>query len=302
MPSQSDNLQHHSLSEETSWALVANLPSWIDHLSIREIPNPFAKSKQLFLARTSAKESVVIAKFEASTRRYENEKSCLLAHDGRAAPRLLHFDDDNCVLIMEYILGARLSDLDPETDLVARCFAIYASCTTLESNKPHIRHLELLGRLHPLVLAMLSSSERRNLPRLMNLLSSATQIPCHRDFHPRNIMVSERGDIFLIDFESYGNDNPAIDVARMCFNSSFAFSFHTRLGLTAKFRDCLRRKSGFGFQDVELVAGIYFAALTDANISVVRREREISVATKAPGSVPLAAARALAAHTNCVLQ
>ena len=251
------------------------------------------------MARTTTEKAVVIMKYESSGHSYSKEKKCLLTLAGRAAPRVLHFDDDNCILITDFLSGALLSDIDPEIDLIARCFEIYAGCTNLESDERNIRHLDLLRKLHPLVLVTLSSTERRNLPRLMNLLSSPAQIPCHRDFHPRNIIVSEHGGIFVIDFEQYGNDNPALDVARMCFNSSLRFSFDTRVDLAAKFRDCLRRKIGLTFQDIELVAATYFRALTNANQSLVMKGREISVA---PVSVSLAAARALAEHTNCMMQ
>jgi len=255
------------------------LPPWIDLSSIKEIPVGLS-SKQIFRAQTQTQESVLIAKYEAARRMYEKEKMCLVALAGKGAPRLFYHDDNNGLLIRAYIAGTPLADMGPEPDLIARCFDVYTSCANLEVDAENRRHMELLGRLHPAVISVLSSLERRNLPRLLKLLSSSPQIPCHRDFHPRNIIVSEEGKPFLIDFEYYGYDNPAIDAARMCFNSSLSLPFDTRLDLTNRFLKHLQETISFSFQDVELVAGAYFRALTDMTVVIARQEREIGVAAE----------------------
>src|SRR4051794_37407903 len=87
--SRSGDQQHPTLLQKASGAVVSDLalPSWIDYSSVQEISNPFAKRKQLFLVRTSIGEKAFIMRFKAGTRRYENEKRCLLELDGRTAPR-----------------------------------------------------------------------------------------------------------------------------------------------------------------------------------------------------------------------
>src|SRR6266478_4022811 len=111
-----------------------NLPPWIDLFSIEEFLIGRAGSKKgVFLAKTLTQETVLIAKYEAATRRYEREKRYLSILDGKGAPRLLYHDDSSTLLIRAYVEGAPLADLGSEADLVARCFDVYTRCTNLES-------------------------------------------------------------------------------------------------------------------------------------------------------------------------
>jgi hypothetical protein len=42
--------------------------------------------------------------------------------------------------------------------------------------------------------------------------------PCHRDFHPGNVVRDSAGSLRLVDLEDYGVDTPYVDIARMSFH------------------------------------------------------------------------------------
>ena len=159
----------------------------------------------------------------------------------------------------DYIVGTPLANLNASTDLMERCFQAYADTTNLLPYPRRTNHRAWINYIGMSVLAILSSTERRNLPVMFELLTSA-QVPCHRDFQPENIIVLEGGTPVIIDFEYYANDNPSIDLAQFCLSSSLSLSIEARLDLLTRFRECLKQK-GIVLENRDLVAGAYFWAL-----------------------------------------
>src|SRR5712691_1170368 len=90
-----------------------HLPHWIDRFSIKEIPVGLS-SKGIFRAQTLTQEAVLITKYEAAKRMYEKEKRCLVALEGKGAPRLLYHEDNDGLLIRAYVIGTPLADVGPE--------------------------------------------------------------------------------------------------------------------------------------------------------------------------------------------
>jgi len=80
---------------------------------------------------------------------------------------------------------------------------------------------------------------------MLKSIAGTLHLPCHRDFHPGNILVNERNVCKLIDYEWYGVDSPVIDVARFCFNPILNESFENRCVLTKEFCEIITEKTQY---------------------------------------------------------
>ena len=242
--------------------LDIELPPWVSLSSIREIKHPFKNSRANFVAATSDNADILISRFSPDHKgAYDNEKYCLISLAGTCAPRLLHSIDKANLLVREYILGEPLATVAASDGLLEQCIGLYVNTLDLRPRVPNRNALRSLAEIHVEALRLLDSSERRALHSLFRKLAFGPQVPCHRDFRPENVIVSGANIPFVIDFDFYGMDSPAVDVARFCLNPSLTMSMTKRMNLTKTFCDVLQRTARIDVQPDELIAGAYFWAI-----------------------------------------
>lgn len=123
--------------------------------------------------------------------------------------------DGRQAIIMEYIEGKSMFHkmFEPDADLIqlANDFALLHykihECRniSLESNKTRLeKHIAYSDELEPDTLDKVQ--------RLLDTLPNGNSL-CHNDFHPDNIIVSEKG-LYIIDWSDASCGDPLADVAR----------------------------------------------------------------------------------------
>lgn len=123
--------------------------------------------------------------------------------------------DGRQAIIMEYIKGKSMFHkmFEPDTDLIqlandfAQLHYTIHKCKDipLESDKIRLKkHISYSDELEPCILDKVL--------KLLDTLPDGNSL-CHNDFHPDNIIVSEKG-LYLIDWSDSSCGDPLADVAR----------------------------------------------------------------------------------------
>jgi len=156
-------------------------------------------------------------------------------------PRLHHVDPDSRILVTGFIDGGRLSELTGATlrTTLERIPALYGTLTTgpTVAAPPHEKYLSAWNEVQP-------RSAHLGLPSPAQVLQITSQLPAmtvHGDFQPSNILVDAQR-LVAVDFESYGPDIPALDVARLAYNPLLDVDLPERDALAQQMLDDLHTR------------------------------------------------------------
>jgi aminoglycoside/choline kinase family phosphotransferase len=216
----------------------------VAHASIEPHPGDVSARRYARLASTSGETTVLAlyppALVEAGDRFARS--SAVLSAAGVRVPRLLEWDPDGGIMWLEDVGDRSLYDMaragaavDAERrralDLLAKVTALDAR-SVAELNPPLDAPLlrRELDQSWRLVLApreltgegAVSETLRRALGLLCDALGAASPRPCHRDFMARNLMLTEDGEIVVLDHQDLRLGPPWYDVASLLNDSVYA--------------------------------------------------------------------------------
>ncbi|GAA3674673.1 hypothetical protein GCM10022376_12560 [Yimella lutea] len=76
-------------------------------------------------------------------------------------------------------------------------------------------------------LARSATSELPGAATVLDILSDLPGVATHGDVQPNNVLADDR-DVYVVDYESYGPNLPAIDIARFACNPAFHMTHDQR--------------------------------------------------------------------------
>lgn len=178
-------------------------------------------STRVFSILTKSKHKMVLRVLpkRQSSQDFSKEISASMANARKlTAPEIFYFDKEHGVLVMDYLEGNVLREsiyTDTETKVVnlAKLLKRSHSVTGHE-----LESYNIFQRIYDTVDGMSSMLPNR----LEKLIEAVKQIekkpnvhpeaPCHNDLNPNNIMESQ-GQLWLIDWEMAGQNDPFYDLA-----------------------------------------------------------------------------------------
>lgn len=215
-------------------------------------------------------------------------------HRTGIAPRLVHVDEAARLLVTEAAPCTRLSDLG--APLIRRHLAhvpaIYTALVGLRSLRPSRNHARRLVKHHAMIA---SSPEAEGLPApsvVIQIVEGMAEMPVHGDFQPANLLA-DAATLRVVDFESYGPDVPAVDVARIAYNPLLPLDAYERSDLAAEMLYGLSCQWGVATSSREFAAACVYWAVTCAGYFrkvVAAHGREGAL----PAEAPVLATRPLA--------
>jgi len=110
-------------------------------------------------------------------------------------------------------------------------------------------------------------SDTARLPRpevVLSLLDAMPSFPTHGDFQPSNVLAGS-GSLLAIDFESYGWDIPALDVARTAYNPLLPLTVTERMELAEEMLAQIVSKTGVATSSRQFAAACIFWAVECAS-------------------------------------
>ena len=170
-------------------------------------------------------------------------------------PRPVAYIADQGLLVQEKAPGALLLDIiirggDGATDAMVRAAgwlaALHTSAVEAPPRPPVGKHTRaaLVGSLGELTEILPAQASRFTClaASALEQLESADPsplVPSHGDFHPNNIFITPTGQVTAIDFDTFGRQESAADVAYFLAQTAIMGYFHLgSFAATSEVRDC----------------------------------------------------------------
>lgn len=168
------------------------------------------------------------AKYPAQKRAKEVQAHQIAAQMG-IAPKLLYVDKKANVLLMPFVDGHTLSFVDLKSPRVLRNlgkslqkFHSYSGSfdqnrTQLARVKKHYERALKKGVSFPTIMAKVYEEYVKE----SQLLEKEEKVLCHGDLNPNNILVTDDGNILIIDWTNATWEDPCAEIAYLTFLSGF---------------------------------------------------------------------------------
>ena len=132
----------------------------------------------------------------------------------------------------------------------------------------HSKQVPLLNRLKDKFKRKLVNATNINENTKYELLQRLEGMPnhtklCHGDYTPSNVIITENGDYYVIDWAHATQGNASADCAR----TFLTFSMHCKSDIAEKYLDLFSKKSGIGKDNIQRWIPIVAATQMTKNIA-----------------------------------